>query len=262
MTNRRKPPTTTPLRTYLDSLDKAALIALLEQLDSELGEVRAFLRDRLLFMRDQPSELLKEAKTAIASLGNEPGCYGDRTSYPHEEVDVARLLTLLEKLLAQGQNDALLALGPGLMSGSNRQFELEDEGESFDELSQCLAVLFRALSKSSLSPAGQIAWVVDRQMEDRFGLCEEGAGTLRADAFTPAHWAEAATLMERQLPDYPPPASSDDFLRRNDRDKLTSHIIAALDKAGRGDQALELCRREAPLTGSHQRLIDRLLELR
>ena len=49
---------------------------------------------------------------------------------------------------------------------------------------------------------------------------------------------------------------------RYKRDRLADWLIRALEKAGRQDEIIPLCEREAPITFSYERLVDRLMAKR
>ena len=57
-----------------------------------------------------------------------------------------------------------------------------------------------------------------------------------------------------------PDKEKDAFSRHYRRDRLASWIVEALKMAGKSNEAVELCEKEAPKTGSYVRLVNLLRE--
>ena len=81
---------------------------------------------------------------------------------------------MLHTLVASGQVDAAVRLGPELLAAGTQALEYEHEGESTEAIGACLDVLFEALDRSSMSPADRIEWVLDMALADEYELCCDG----------------------------------------------------------------------------------------
>jgi uncharacterized Zn finger protein len=62
------------------------------------------------------------------------------------------------------------------------------------------------------------------------------------------------------LQTFKPPRGADTFTRHFERNRLSDWVIHALDNAGRHEEILPLCEAEARMTGSYERLVDRLIQ--
>lgn len=88
--------------------------------------------------------------------------------------DYSPIQKQLEKLLKGGHIEAVLELGEELFTlGITQVKESDDEGETANELSNCLAVLFEAMSKSQRSAAERMIWFWDKLLNDEFGLLDD-----------------------------------------------------------------------------------------
>ena len=56
-----------------------------------------------------------------------------------------------------------------------------------------------------------------------------------------------------------PAEGEDDFSHNFKRSQIADWLIRALEKAGRPDEIIPLCEREAPITSNYERLVDRLM---
>jgi len=169
--------------------------------------------------------------------------------------DYSEVRHRLEALLDQGYADEVVALGEALLEAGNRQVEMShDEGETEEEIASCMDVVFRALPKSSLPPADQMMWAVDRELEDQFALCE-GIEVFWQQKHKKADWNILADNLTKRLKLVS--KSKDDRYRR---DRLTDWIITALKNAGRKVEIIPLCEKEAVRTNSYVRLVRILME--
>ncbi|MFB0508339.1 MAG: hypothetical protein ACETWT_16570 [Thermodesulfobacteriota bacterium] len=130
-----------------------------------------------------------------------------------------------------------------------------DEGETAAEISSCLDVVFQALPQSSLPPAEQILWAVDAQLEDERELCYGAKFFWEREQTTEAWNVVAEKLLER-LNHFEWAEGEDSFSRDYRRDRLSDWVIRALENAGRHEEIIPLCEREAEKTGSYIRLVN------
>lgn len=202
----------------------------------------------------------RAARAELRQVAGEPGWCNPWTGEGYTP-DYSHVRAHLESLLAAGQADLVLELGREVLELGTRQVEQShDEGDTGCAISECLGPVWEALGQSSFAPAQRILWLVDRLLEDEYDLCSESdvAGVWDAD---PAAWSQAADTLLARL-------DEDDLDQRGDdrewyddyrRNRLSDWAIEALDNAGREDDALALCLREAPITHSYDRAVERLM---
>lgn len=253
------------LPEFLEQQTKPQLLALLKDLAQRYPDVRQFLQDRHNLSVGAIPKMVKAVRAEIAALREEPGWsnhWNDEGSIP----DYSRVRDRLEALLAQGYADAVVDVGAELLNAGVRQVEMShDEGETGEEIASCLDIVFRALPHSSRSPAEQMRWAVEADLFDDYELCR-GAKTF----WDRAHPATAWNVLSEQLAPRlardrmemgtgvgeagVSPHFSDNFRR----DRLSDWRILALDRAGRREEIIPLCRQEAEKTGSYLRLVEQL----
>jgi uncharacterized Zn finger protein len=149
-------PSTAALHSYLGQQTKAQLMALLEDLAQHHSVVRESLLDRRDLSMGSVKELVKQARQEIDHLSAEPGwrSHWDDAGYTP---DYSRVQDRLQTLLDKGHADEVIALGKHLLEAGTQQVEMShDEGETAEAISSYLKVIFRALSRSSPSPAARM----------------------------------------------------------------------------------------------------------
>jgi uncharacterized Zn finger protein len=97
-------------------------------------------------------------------------------------------------------------------------------------------------------------WAVDRELEDQWSLCE-GVEVFWKQEKKETEWNILADELIKRLKGFSK-AKND----RYDRDRLTDWIITALKNAGRKDEIVPLCEKEAVRTDSYVRLVRILME--
>ena len=247
------------LRSYLEGHTKAELIGLLEELAEQRPAVREALRDRRDLTKGDAARLVRAVRSEIEELSAEPAwwnTWNDEGSIP----DYSGVRERLEALLSAGHADEVVSLGEELMDAGKEQVEMShDEGETATEIAECMTVVFRALSQSSLSPAKQILWAVDMELSDDYDLCGDTEVFWNKEQ-SPEAWTVVADDLARRLSEREPKKEQEGLLREYRRDRLSNWLIHALFQAGRDDEVIPLCEREAEVTGSYARLVDALME--
>jgi uncharacterized Zn finger protein len=246
--------------SFLEQQTQPKLLALLKDLGQRYPDVRRFVEDRHNLSAGAVPKLVKALRTEIASLSEEPGWrhhWSGEGSIP----DYSRVRDRLEALLAQGHADAVLTAGTQLLEAGTRQVEMsDDEGETAEEIASCLDIVFQALPRSSHAPAEQMRWAVEVDLADEHELCR-GATSFWDRSHPMEAWNELAEqLAERLVQDRMKIGSPHFFSQTFRRDRLSNWLILALERAGRRDEIIPLCRQEAEKTGSYLRLVERLMK--
>lgn len=244
------------LRTYLQEHTKAELVELLLELAETHDEVRRSLEARRNLTSGETRRVLKSIRTEIATL-EEPAWESHHYGYQVRNTD--RLKAMLQALVASGQADAAVGLGPELLAAGTQALEYEHEGESSEAIGACLDVLFGALDKTSMSPADRIEWVLDMALADEYELCSEGFENLWNTDYAKRDWSEVCDRLAQRLDNRDKTPQEDEFSRDYRRDVLANWLIHTMEKAGRQKEIIPLCEREAPITNSYSRLVDRLI---
>lgn len=243
---------------FLEKQSYEALRAWLLELAETTPQVHQWLEDRRRAAESSLKELIAEARTALYEASAEPGWSNPWTGEGYAP-DYSRFRNLLQILLEQGVADAVLELGEELLEVGRAQVaESQDEGETAAEIIACLNVVAQALPQSKKkSPAEQILWAVNARLHDDYNLFSS-LDPFWSREFPCEVWSEVADALLRRLK--PTKRKKvDDFLARQERDKLGRYLILALERAGRNEEILPLCEREAPVTGAYEPLVERLL---
>lgn len=246
------------LNPFLKKHTKAQLIALIKNMAERHPSVFEHMLDQIDLSKGTVNNMVGAVRNEIMELSSEPGWqnYWDNKGYTP---DYSRVKNRLKALLDQGYADEAVALGKELLEAGIRQVEMSnDHGETADEIAACMNVVFQALSKSSLSPAEQMLWAVDRELEDQYSLCE-GVAVFWQQEQEKSNWNILTDDLLKRLKSFPE-AKDDGFSFNYRRDRLTGWIITALDNSGRFDEIIPLCEKEAVKTGSYVRLVNMLME--
>ncbi|MFH1006599.1 MAG: hypothetical protein V1800_03740, partial [Candidatus Latescibacterota bacterium] len=248
------------LRSYLTAHTKTELIGVLEELAQQHPDVRKALQDRRDLASGDTAHLVRGVLSEIDRVSCEPE-WSDGWAAAEDGPDYSGLRKRLERLLSTGHADEILSLGKKLLEAGTEQAERShDGGESAYEIAKCMEVVFRALPQSSMSAADQMLWAIDAELSDDYDFCGDTAifWKKRRNRET---WSTVADGLARRLSGLESEGQEcEDFDCSYLRDGLSDRMIHALSQAGRDDEVIPLCEREAPLTGSYNRLVDALME--
>jgi uncharacterized Zn finger protein len=245
------------MKGFLEGQTKEQLITLLKDLSERYPSVREALLDRQNLSKGSAKKIVAAVRKEIHELSSEPGW---RNHWNHEGYtpDYSRVKGRLKSLLANGHADEVVALEKELLKSGITLVEMShDEGETSNEISSCLDIVFQALPQSTLSPVEQMLWVIDAELEDEYELCY-GAESFWKKKQKASDWNIVADSLLDRLKKFQPVKGEDRFLRSYYRDNLTNWIIRAFENSGRQEEVIPLCEREAAVTGSYTRLVDAL----
>jgi uncharacterized Zn finger protein len=247
------------IRSYLEKQSQPQLVALLVSLSERDPEARKFLTDCSHLSSGKIEKLVAAARKEIDRLSAEPAwsnSWNDDGYIP----DYSKVKNRLEMLLSKGYADEVITLGKRLLEVGTRQVEeSNDGGETADEISSCLEIVFLALPQSRLSPSEQMLWVVEAELSDEYDLTS-GAASFWEQQHQIADWNILADTLLKHLNSLGTVKGEDRFSMEFRRDRLTDWIILALENAGRQEEIIPLCQKEASKTQSYVRLVDRLLD--
>lgn len=254
-----KKPRADSVTTFLEQQSKEQLIELLKEQAQRSPTVRQDLQDKRNLSSGSVKKLVKSVREEINEL-NSGYDWDDDRGEGGADGDYERIRKRLEALLAAGHADEVVDLGEELLETGTRRVEMtDDEGETAEDIASCLDIVFRALPQSSLSPVEQMLWVIDAKLEDGYDLCQ-GAEAFWKQKHAAADWNIVADKLAPRLQQSRATKAADSFSRNYRRDNLSNWLIQALKNAGRQEEIIPLCEREAEETGSYLRLISHLKE--
>lgn len=243
------------LRGFLEQQSKEQLIALIEEVATKHSIIREALQDRYDLSKGSARKMLNAVRKEIHALISEPAWTNHWRGEGHIP-DYSRVKDRLNALLKQGHADEVVTLGKDLLEAGIRQVEMShDEGEMGMQISSCLEVVFQALRQSSLSPIEQMLWVIDAELEDEYELCY-GSESFWEKKQKASDWSVVADKLIDRLNAFSSEKGEDSFSRNYRRDNLTNWIVRSLENAGRNEEIIPLCEKEAVETGSYTRLVD------
>ncbi|HUL22099.1 MAG TPA: SWIM zinc finger family protein, partial [Thermodesulfobacteriota bacterium] len=245
------------LKGFLEGQTKEQLITLIEDLSERYPSVRKDLQDRENLSKGSAKRIVASVRKEIQELSSEPGW---RNHWNNEGYvpDYSSVKNRLESLLANGHADQVVALGKELLEAGVRQVEMsDDEGETGNEISSCLDIVFQALPQSSLSRVDQMLWVIDAELMDDHELCY-GSESFWENEQKASDWSAVADKLIGRLNKFKLEKGEDGFSRNYRRDRLSDWIIQALENGGRHEEIIPICEQEAVKTGSYPRLVDAL----
>ena len=152
------------IRRYLEALAPAALLNFVKELANDFPDVRQRITDRSELQSGDVAKLLANTRREIASVSADPGWTRHWSGERHIP-DYSRVQERLESLLVSGHADEVVALGDEILRRGIQQVEMsDDEGETGQEIADCIKIVFRALKASSKTGAERLLWEIDAHM--------------------------------------------------------------------------------------------------
>jgi len=242
------------LHAFLTQKSREQLIVLIEELAKRHPNVLQDMRERYILSSGNIGKIVNAIRKDICEISAEPGW----TNYWKNEgyiPDYSYVDESLRALLEHGHADEVLALGQLLLDKGIKQIEMSnDKGETAEEISSCLDIVFQAVQRSSLSPAEKILWVIDAELKDSYDICQ-GAECFWEEEYGREDWEIVATELEKRLKKITSDKYGDSYSYIYRRDKVCNWLIQALENAGRSEEIIPLCEKEAEETGSYVRLV-------
>jgi len=217
--------------TYLQSQTKEQLVALLEELAESHFPVAKVLQDRCTLAGAGPKDIIASIKKELAQIE-------EQAEWDDGVDNVTHLKQRLENLLAMGYVDEAVGIGEELLNVGNRCMETNTGEYLHSEIADCMALLFQALPRSSMSLVEQILWVVDIKLDDEYDL-GEGADTFLQGSFSTEDWSQAADALLKRLT-HLSSKSKENYSATYQFDRLISYATEMLRQAGREAELIPL----------------------
>ena len=245
---------------YLEGQTKRQLIEMIEAFAREYPLIRQHLEDQCNFSEGKVASLIKTIHKEIVKLSQTPGWHNH---WDHEGFtpDYSRVRKLLAQLVESGHADEVVALGKEMLAAGEEQVETSnDNGETAEEITACLEIIFEALLQSTLPVVERMLWAIEAELNDQYGLCN-GLSIFWKQEFSTTDWEKLVLKMKDQLTEFAE-SKSDDSKNHAcyQRDRLTDWLVLALEKTGKIDEAIAICEHEAETTDSFSRLVQILVE--
>ncbi|HNW60761.1 MAG TPA: SWIM zinc finger family protein [bacterium] len=248
------------LGAYLKGKSKAELSKIVLEIVKNHPEIELELLSNPGISRPSVARLAQMLSREIDQVSRE-SAWSNHWSRDEQIPDYSGVRNGLQTLFETGHFDEIIHLGNKLFNKGIAQInESTDQGETVDEISQTLEIVYKALKQSSLTNIEKMEQAINWELADEFDLTASLASFWKTP-FDAKEWSAVADRLLKQLGDIPPAKEKEDFHYCYTRDKLTGQIIRALEKAGRSEEILALCIQEAPLTHSYPRLVRLLRKL-
>ena len=242
----------------LEDKSRDELLGLLADLSGRFPEIRQHIAETDQLAKGQVDKVVRALCSEISDLTAEPAWYNHwrgEGSLP----DYSHVKEQLRALAVQGHADAVLQIGAELWTKGIAQIEQsDDEGETAMAIAACLEIVLAALPQSSLAPAEQLLWVIDRALEDEYALLDSAEKLLERRGYTRAHWRKVASTIEARLEAMSKPRTTN-FSLRYRRERLLIVLLDAYGHAGWKDRIVPRLEDEADTCQCYTRLADTLL---
>jgi uncharacterized Zn finger protein len=252
-----KPKKVNPIDEFINNRTKEELVAIVMDIASSYPEIMSDLSLKAEMSTSSVNLLTKIINKEIDSATSEPD-YNNHWDHFGYTPDYSRVQTGLQKLYDTGNFDEVITLGKKLLKQGIEQIEQGDDGQIFEEVSDSLSIVFQALAKCSLSNVGKMELAIEWELADDYSLTD-GLEKFWKDKFSKRDWSTLADCLLDKLKNLKQKKDESEFSRNYYRDKLTTHIIDALERSGRLQEKTDLCIREAVLTKSYDRLVTMLI---
>ena len=257
---RAAPPSPADTESYLRGLSADELVALVLELADLSDDVALLLETRAELAGGAVEAVARSIREELERVSSEPGWrhYWSGQGYTPDYGLVARHLG---DLLAAGEADVVLQLGEEVLRAGTEQVGMsDDEGETGMAISEALEPVWRAVGRSSLSPAQRILWVYDRCLQDEYDLCYDTEGADDVFEVTADVWSEVADALLARLESPEFAVADDRWAGHYRRGQISRWAIGALQGAERDEEALELAVAEAKCNDSYVHAVDLLIE--
>jgi uncharacterized Zn finger protein len=242
------------LEAWIKGKSKAELRALLLEVAQNHPQIVSELQTGFSIAPPSAAGLAQRISKEIDRVSQEPA-WSDHWSHAASIPDYSNIASGLQQLFDAGHFDDIIKLGKKLFTKGMEQIgQSNDEGETLDEVSRALDIVFKALLYCSLADVDKMEQAVEWEVEDDYDLCD-GLELFWKSRFDTKAWSDLADRLLGWLNVYRPMQEEVEFHHHYRRNKLTDQIVSALGHASRKEEMLQLCIREAPLTASYERLV-------
>ncbi|TVL99851.1 MAG: hypothetical protein CV087_16530 [Candidatus Brocadia sp. WS118] len=244
---------------FLDQHDKEFLVKFVIRLANKYPEVYTELLDSARLAGGKVEKLVSSIHQEIDNITSEPAWH-NHWSDEGNPSDFSRVKSMMLTLFDQGYYDAVTTIAGELLEKGNAYVETcDDEGDSAVQISECLEIGFKAVKKCEWPNVRKIMFIIEAELQDEYDLCGNTYEILESIRDTSA-WSAVADNLSDRLARLPSSKNSNnEFSTNYRRDRISNFLISALEKSGRNEEVLPLCAKEAKITGSWVRYVERLV---
>jgi uncharacterized Zn finger protein len=246
------------VQKIIEGMEKDKLITMILELAAHYPEIERGILEKEQLASGRVDNVVSSLRREIRTVTSEPAWYnswkgeGNIPDYSHVQAQ-------LQALLASGHADEVIQLGEELWTRGNEQVEQShDEGDTATAIGECLEVVLQAVPLSSMTPAEQLLWVIDRALADEYSLLDSGGKILESKKYTKAHWHEVAEELETRLKSMAKPTSAA-FSETYRRNKVVNMLLDAYERSGTPEKVIPLLEKEADICRCYGKLVDTLL---
>jgi uncharacterized Zn finger protein len=248
------------IRKHIEAKNREELVDLVWSLTERFPELREEFCDRITLGEGNVDRLVTETRKELRLVASEAGWRNSWTG-EGQTPDYSRVKHRLERLLELGHPDAVVRLGTEIMTLANEQIgQSNDEGETAEAVGECLPVIFEAVVASTLTPARKLLFAIDAHLRDDYGIVNDAADAVLEMTVAKSAWSEVADVLAQRAKS--PVKEGDPYSRKYQQERIAHWLIRALENAGRNDEILTVCEQEARVSGSYERLVQRLIEMK
>ena len=251
------------VRAHLGKLSKKELVKLLLAEQDAIPEMRRRLLDRTEMRKGSIARLVASIRREIDDASSEPG-WSDHWRRESETPDYSGVKQRLKNLLDAGHADAVVELGEYLMERGVRQVgQSNDEGETGMEIADCMAIAFKAVTRSGLSASQRLLWEIDLRLTDEYDFLNGLKGPVEArNSGDKAAWSGAADVLSSRLAGLSVHGAGgqEGSSSRYHRAHVMRWLVHALEKAGRAREVIPLLESETAHTDCYEELVDKLIK--
>ncbi|WP_310599999.1 SWIM zinc finger family protein [Desulfobulbus sp.] len=248
------------VRKLLVDKSREELVEMVVRLAANFPLVERTLLEAEQLRSGRIEPLVRALRREIGNLTEEPAWsspWSDERDIP-DYFHVRQQFALLQ---AAGHADALLELGDELWRRGSEQVEQsDDEGETGDAIAGCLDIVLRALPASSLPKAAQLLWVIDRLLEDQFGLLQSGEKVLDDERYGPDEWRQVAEALEGRTETVKKGSQAATFSALFGQTELQERLVVAYRRSGQAGKIVPLMEKNVDRLGNYAQLADLLVE--
>ncbi|MCB9229213.1 MAG: SWIM zinc finger domain-containing protein [Deltaproteobacteria bacterium] len=249
--------TDSDINSFLAKKTKAVLQELIVSYTKEYPEIKKQLLDEAKVSTGKVKSLVTAMRKEIAQITSTPA-WQNHWDGRGELADFGRVKSVMEQLLLKRQYQAVIDINRELVAQANSYIETcDDDGDAGCQISECIEIGFDALSKSDLPDFEKLSYSVMTSLEDEYDLFN--ASSIVIESIDDKEvWSQLADDLYKKIPKRI--KGEVDFSLNYRRDRLTNALINALEQSDRQDEVLDLCKKEAKITGSWERYVSRLFE--
>ena len=257
LASKQVPKRQTPTRSWLEEQSKKELIEFILEVALEHPRISELLSDRANLKQGKIGPIREAISRDIEAL--EPD-WQDYDAFDADR-DFAHIAERMAALLNADAADDVVELGQVFLRLAPQRYEYShhDDWDIACGIAECLDIILKALSLSSLSRPEQLLWYIDAELQDDYAIFDNTEDFIKKRCYQKADWQVVSEALEKRLEAQPMPQDDASFSGRYKRESLARWLQTALDRGGRQPDIIQLLLQEAPITHSYENLVSALI---